>query len=111
LTADLPDNPDGEKQPSDQPPAPGKPSTAAAAPPKPRPARRPLPSPLAVIVATLGLFLVVLTLLTIQLRNGRDPALGPGPVIQVVGKQSAKGSQAKTQATAIVSRTSPAPPP
>ena len=78
--------------------------------PKPRP-RRPLPSPLAVIATTLGLFLVVLTLLTLQLRNGRDPALGPGPVVQIVAKPGAKGATAKTQATAIVSRTSPAPPP
>lgn len=78
--------------------------------PKPKP-RRPLPSPLAVIVATLGVFLVVLTLLAIQVRNGRDPALGPGPVIQVVGKPGAKGTAAQSQATTIVSRTSPAPPP
>lgn len=95
----------------DRPPGSGAESPAKATPPpKPRP-RRPLPSPLAVIVATLGLFLVVLTLLAIQLRNGRDPALGPGPVIQVVGKPGAKGTKAQTQATAIVSRTSPAPPP
>lgn len=95
----------------DRPPGSGAENSAKATPPpKPRP-RRPLPSPLAVIVATLGLFLVVLTLLAIQLRNGRDPALGPGPVIQVVGKPGAKGAEAQTQATAIVSRTSPAPPP
>jgi hypothetical protein len=98
------DRPDGETE--VRPDRPDRP----APPPKPRP-RRPLPSPLAVIVATLGLFLVVLTLLAIQLRNGRDPALGPGPVIQVVGKPGVKGSEAKSQATAIVSRTSPAPPP
>ncbi len=79
--------------------------------PKPRPPRRPLPSPLAVIVATLGLFLVVLTLLAIQVRIGRDPALGPGPVIQVVGKAGAKGAAAQSQATSIATRTSPAPPP
>lgn len=77
--------------------------------PKPRPARRPLPSPLAVIVATLGLFLVVLTLLVIQVRNGRDPALGPGPVVQAAAKPGTKA--AEEQATTIVSRTSPAPPP
>lgn len=81
--------------------------------PKPRPPRpvRPLPSPLAVITATLGLFFVVLTLLAIQVRTGRDPALGPGPVIQVVGKSGAKGTAAQSQATSIVTRTSPAPPP
>lgn len=84
---------------------------AADAPPPPKKPRRPLPSPLAAIVATLGLFLVVLTLLAIQVRTGRDPALGPGPVIQVVGKGGAKGTAAQSQATAIVSRTSPAPPP
>lgn len=117
MSADSHDNPGveqgspGRPPAPSKPPAPGKPAGTTAVPPKPRPARRPLPSPLAVIVATLGLFLVVLTLLAIQLRNGRDPALGPGPVIQVVGKQGAKGSKATTQATAIVSRTSPAPPP
>ena len=78
--------------------------------PKPRPAR-PLPSPFPVIVVTLGLFLVVLTLLVIQVRNGRDPALGPGPVVQIVGKPGAKGTTAAKQATSIVTRTSPAPPP
>lgn len=78
--------------------------------PKPRPAR-PLPSPFPAIVVTLGLFLVMLTLLAIQVRNGRDPALGPGPAVQIVGKPGAKGTQAASQATAIVSRTSPAPPP
>ena len=77
-------------------------------PPKPRPPRRPLPSPLAVIVATLGLFLVVLTLLVIQVRNGRDPALGPGPVVPAVVKPGAKGAEAT--ATSIVTRTSPPPP-
>ena len=49
--------------------------------PAQRPPRRPLPSPFPVITATLGLFFVVLTLLAIQVRNGRDPALGPGPVV------------------------------
>jgi hypothetical protein len=91
-----------------------KPAVEGAAPkppPAPRKPRRPLPSPLAVIVATLGLFLVVLALLAIQVRTGHDPALGPGPVIQVVGKAGAKGATANSQATAIVSRTSPAPPP
>ncbi len=58
------------------------------------------------IVATLGLFFVVLTLLAIQVRTGRDPALGPGPVIQVVGKSGAKGTAAQSQATSIVTRTS-----
>lgn len=69
------------------------------------------PSPLAVVTATLGLFLVVLTLLAIQVRTGHDPALGPGPLIQVVGKPTASGAAAQSQATSIVTRTSPAPPP
>jgi len=83
--------------------------TVNAPPPPPpkRPERRPLPSPLAVITATLGLFFVVLTLLAIQVRNGRDPALGPGPV--TISRPAAKGTA--QQATSIVSRTSPAPPP
>ena len=91
----------GEQPAASEPPKPP--------PPKPRPPRRPLPSPLAVIVATLGLFLVVLTLLVIQVRNGRDPALGPGPVVPAVVNPGAKGAEAT--ATSIVTRTSPAPPP
>lgn len=82
---------------------------AGKAAPRPRPPRRPLPSPLAVIVVTLGLFLVVLTLLVVQVRNGRDPALGPGPVVPAVARPGEKGAQAT--ATSIVTRTSPAPPP
>ncbi len=86
-------------------------------PPEPPPRRtsrrRPPPSPLSVITATLGLFFVVLTLLAIQVRNGRDPALGPGPAVPALTQPAAtgKGAQAQQQATAIVSRTSPAPPP
>jgi len=65
-----------------------------------------------VITAALGLFFVVLTLMAIQVRNGRDPALGPGPVVapktaQATGKGSAR--QAK-QATKIVTQTSPTAP-
>ena len=66
-------------------------------------------SPLAVITAALGLFLIVLTLLAIQVRKGRDPALGAGPATPVLTKPGAKAPQ--SQATKIVSRTSPAPPP
>lgn len=85
---------------------------------KPPPPRRPLPSPLAVITASFGLFLIVLTLLAIQVRNGRDPALGPGPVVpsrtQAQGGKTQGQTQGKstatTQATKIVSRTSPVPP-
>lgn len=73
---------------------------------------RPLPSPLTVITAALGLFFVVLTLLAIQVRNGRDPALGPGPAVPALTQPAVKGgAQATKQATSIVTRTSPAPPP
>lgn len=74
-----------------------------------RPPRRPLPSPLAVITVTLGLFFIVLTLLAVQVRNGRDPALGPGPVVPTTGQPVSGGTQAQ-KATKIVSRTSPVPP-
>ena len=76
--------------------------------PATRPPRRPLPSPLAVITAALGLFFIVLTLLAIQVRNGRDPALGPGPVTQS-GQTLGAGTQAQ-QATKLVTRTSPTQP-
>lgn len=80
--------------------------------PKVPPKRRPLPSPLTVITATLGLFFVVLTLLAIQVRNGRDPALGPGPAVAALSQPAVKGGAESTQqATTIVSRTSPIPPP
>lgn len=81
---------------------------AAATAPHPR-APRPLPSPLAVITAALGLFFIVLTLLAVQVRNGRDPALGPGPVVAPTSQPiagAAKGANPKA-ATKIVTRTSP----
>jgi hypothetical protein len=95
---DPPQTPDGHR--------------AEAAPPPPRPPspmRRPLPSPLAVITVTLGLFFIVLTLLAVQVRNGRDPALGPGPVVRAPSQPQTKGARTQ-QATKIVSRTSPVPP-
>ncbi len=65
------------------------------------------------ITVALGLFLVVLTLLAIQVRNGRDPSLGPGPVVpaanQPQGKTQSSGA-AVQQATKIVSQTSPVAP-
>lgn len=74
--------------------------------------RRPPPSPLAVITASLGLFLVIVTLLAIQVRNGRDPALGPGPAVPALTQPAAgKGARAQQQAAQIVTRTSPVPPP
>ena len=99
----MPDVPDTQSQPAGQRPD-AEPARAA-------PARRPPPSPLAVITAALGLFFVVLTLMAIQVRNGRDPALGPGPVTPSTGKvlKSTSASQGQ-QATKIVTRTSPTPP-
>lgn len=76
----------------------------AQPPAAPRRTPRPLPSPLAVITAALGLFLVVLTLMAIQVRNGRDPALGPGP-LPAPAIQSAGGGTA-AQVTKVVTRTS-----
>ena len=84
------------------------PETTETAPPRPR-APRPRPSPLAVITGALGLFLIVLTLLAIQVRNGRDPALGPGPVVAPTGKVvGGAGKGANSAAAAkVVTRTSP----
>lgn len=83
--------------------------------PKPAPKRRKPPSPLAVITASLGLFFVVLTLLAIQVRSGRDPALGPGLAAPaaIVKPAAGKGTAAAPaqEAAAIVTRTSPVPPP
>ena len=89
--------------------------TAPTPPPTPRAKPRPLPSPLAVITAALGLFFVVLTLMAIQVRNGRDPALGPGPVVapktaQATGKGSASQAGQAKRATKIVTQTSPTAP-
>lgn len=73
------------------------------------------PSPLAVITSSLGLFFVVLTLLAIQVRSGRDPALGPGLAAPAAITQPAAGkggaSAPAQEAAAIVTRTSPVPPP
>lgn len=105
----MPETPDAQsRQAGDARPA-GTPAAEA----RPARRRRPLPSPLSVITATLGLFFVVLTLLAIQVRNGRDPALGPGPAVPALSQPAAagKGTQAQQQATKIVSRTSPVPPP
>ncbi len=102
------------------PETPEKPNPGTPPRPAPRPARpapRPKPSPLAVITAALGLFFVVLTLMAVQVRNGRDPALGPGPVVPVAAKQAGKNSskpaatQTQTQqATKVVTQTSPTVP-
>ncbi len=81
-------------------------------PPAARPRPRPRPSPLAVLTTALGLFFVVLTLLAIQVRNGRDPALGPGPAVRA-SQPASRHPKATAKATApsqVVSRTSPTPP-
>ena len=75
-----------------------------------RAARRPPPSPLAVITGVLGLFFIVLTLLALQMRNGRDPALGPGPAVVTKSRPQATGAAATQQATQVVTQSSPAPP-
>jgi hypothetical protein len=84
-----------------------------------KPARRrpKAPAPLAVITASLGLFFVILTLLAIQVRSGRDPALGPGLVSPAAISKPAAGTTGATTTTAaqeaagIVTKTSPPPPP
>ena len=84
------------------------PGTSPTAAPIRRPSR-PSPSPLAVITAALGLFFVVLTLMAIQVRNGRDPALGPGP-LPAPSSQPVAGKTGASQATKLVTRTSPTRP-
>ena len=80
------------------------------APRRPAPPR-PKPSPLAVVTAALGIFLIALTLLAIQVRNGRDPALGPGPVVaptaQPATTAGGKAAPAGAKGAKIVTRTSP----
>lgn len=87
-------------------------STVADKPTRKRPRA---PSPLAVITTSLGLFFVVLTLLAIQVRSGRDPSLGPGIASPAAITQPATGTSGKatpaTEAAAIVTKTSPVPPP
>lgn len=86
-----------------------------SAPKRSAPKRPRTPSALGVITAALGLFLVVLTLLVVQVRSGRDPALGPAIVTPPAISQPAGGKGTATspaqQATSIVTKTSPPPPP
>lgn len=70
--------------------------------PAPRPARKPLPNPLTVITAALGLWLVVLTLLALQVRAGRDPSLSQSSGAN--GKASSKSSPSSVRN--VVSKTS-----
>ena len=78
-------------------------------PDKPAPKRRRAPSPLAVITASLGLFFVVLTLLAIQVRSGRDPALGPGIVSPAAITQPAAGKGGTAAQARKPPRSSPVP--
>lgn len=75
----------------------------------PRPSsspRRPLPSALSVITGGLGLFLVILTLLALQVRSGRDPSLSQG-TSSATGGTSSAGSKSSSAATrSVVTKTS-----
>ena len=67
--------------------------------------RKPLPSALNVITGALGLFLVVLTLLALQVRSGRDPSLSGSA--SSAGGTTAPGSKAAAAATRkVVTKTS-----
>ncbi len=69
------------------------------------PRRKPLPSALNVITGALGLFLVVLTLLALQVRSGNDPSLSGGTSSS--SGTSGSGSKAAAAATrAVVTKTS-----
>jgi hypothetical protein len=48
--------------------------------------RRRRPGPLPVILGTIATFLVVLTLMAVQLQSGHDPALGSGAQVAQLGK-------------------------
>jgi len=79
-------------------------SDQAAAPRTP-PKRKPLPSALNVITAGLGLFLVVLTLLALQVRSGKDPSLSQS----TSGTSGTSGAGSKAASTAtrkVVTKTS-----
>ncbi len=73
----------------------GAPTPKPAA-PRPWP-RRKGPSPLIVITGTLGLFLVVLTLLAFQVRAGKDPSLSASPTASSTSASS--GTSSATAAT------------
>ena len=70
------------------------------------PRRKPLPSAINVITGALGLFLVVLTLLALQVRSGNDPSLSSGTSTSS-GGTTGSGSKASAAATrAVVTKTS-----
>jgi len=64
--------------------------------------RKPLPSALNVITGALGLFLVVLTLLALQVRSGKDPALSQ----TTSGQVSSSSTSAATATKKVVTKTS-----
>lgn len=77
-------------------------SEQATAPRTPQP-RRPAPSALNVITGALGLFLVILTLLALQVRSGRDPSLSQ----QGASGTSSSGAKSSAAATrTVVTKTS-----
>jgi hypothetical protein len=70
--------------------------------PRTPPARKPLPSSLNVITGALGLFLVILTLLALQVRSGKDPSLS-----QSTSGSTVSGSKSAAAATRqVVTKTS-----
>jgi hypothetical protein len=72
---------------------------------RPKPKRKPLPSALNVITGALGLFLVVLTLLALQVRSGNDPSLSGGTSSS--SGTTGSGSKAAAAATrSVVTKTS-----
>ena len=64
------------------------------------------------ITAALGIFFIALTLMAIQVRNGRDPALGPGPIPATATQTVKPNGKPATPATPakVATRTSPVPP-
>lgn len=78
-------------------------STPAPTPRTP-PARRPAPSALNVIVGALGLFLVILTLLALQVRSGKDPSLAQRGSTSGTSASNAKSAAAATRQ--VVTKTS-----
>ena len=49
------------------------------------------------ITVALGMFLIALTLLAIQLRQGRDPALGPAPAVSSPSKRGDGRNQGESR--------------
>lgn len=78
--------------------------TTSATPAPPSRSRRRPPSPLIVVTGTLGLFLVLLTLLAFQVRAGKDPSLSQGAAS---GSSTPKAGKAAAAATkSVVTKTS-----